>query len=78
VIDILPKKAKMTSHRYTGIVLSKAAAAVGTTKTLLLHNNAAPHISRATVQYLEGGKVQVLPHPPCRSDVVTRVTTSGF
>ena len=34
----------------------------GTTSTLLHHDNAAPHKARATIQHLEGGKVQVLPH----------------
>ena len=37
--------------------------------TLLLHDNAAPHKARATIQYLEGEKWQVLPHPPYSPDV---------
>ena len=43
---------------------------LGTTRTLLLHDNAAPrHRARATIQYLEGEKWQVLPHPPYSPDL---------
>ena len=37
---------------------------VGTARTLLLRDNAAPHKASATIQYLEEEKLQVLPHQP--------------
>ena len=69
VVDLLPEKTT-TSRHYTGTALPTLVAAVqeqrpnvGTTRTLLLHVNAAPHKARATIQYLEGEQLQVLPHP---------------
>ena len=63
----------MTSRLYTGTVLPEVVAAVqeqrpnvGITKTVLLHDNAVPHKTRATIiiQYVEGEKLHVLPQPP--------------
>ena len=77
VVDILPQKTTRTSHRYTGTVLAEVVAAVqkmrprvGTTGTLLLYNIAALRKARATIQYPEGQKLQVLPNPPCRPGLV--------
>ena len=58
-VDILPEKTTMTSRHYTGTVLPTGVAAcqeqrpnVGTTRTVLLHDSAAPRKARATIQYL--------------------------
>ena len=66
----------MTSRHYTGTVLPTVAAAVqeqrpnvGTTRTLLIHDNAAPHKARATIQYVEGEMLHVLPHLPYSPDL---------
>ena len=76
VVDILSDKTTMTSRHYTGTVLPNVVAAVqekrpnvGPTRTLLLHDNADPHKTRATILYLDGEKLQVLPHPPYSPDL---------
>ena len=71
----MSEKATMTSRYYTGTVLPNVATVqeqrpnVVTTRTLLLHDHAAPHKVRATIQCLEGDKLQVVPHPPYTPDV---------
>ena len=67
----------MTSRQYTGTgILSKVVAVqeqrpnVGTIRTLLLQDNAAPYKAGATIQVLGGEKLQVLPHPPYNPDAI--------
>ena len=57
VVDILPKDTTMTSAYYVQNILpqiknsiDEQRPTVGTSRTLLLHDNAAPHKSRATTQ----------------------------
>jgi histone-lysine N-methyltransferase SETMAR len=76
VVDILPEKTTMTSHHYTETVLPKVVAAVqdqrpnvGTSRSMLLHDNAAPHKARATTQYLEAVQLHQLPHPAYSPDL---------
>ena len=68
VVDILPGKTVLTSRHYIGTVLPKVVVAVhkqrpnvGTMRILLFHDSAAPHKARATIQYLEGEKLQAPP-----------------
>ena len=52
-VDILPEKTTMTSRRYTGTVLPTVDAAAQDHRpnmvSMLLHGNAAPHKTRATI-----------------------------
>jgi len=66
----------MTSHHYIETVLPKVVAAVqdqrpnvGTSRSMLLHDNAAPHKARATTQYLEAVQLHQLPHPAYSPDL---------
>lgn len=75
-VDILPKDTTMTSQYYVQTVLPQVKKSldeqrptVGTSRTLLLHDNAAPHKSRATTQSLQEQKIQVLPHPAYSPDL---------
>ena len=63
----------MTGDHYTGTVLAKVVAAVqeqwqnmGTARTLLLHDSAAPFV---VVVVVEGEKLHVLPHSACTPDL---------
>lgn len=75
-IDILPEKASITAKYYTQVVLQKVVDAVceqrpnvGTSKTMLLHDNAAPHKAKVTTTFLEERRVKVLDHPPYSPDL---------
>ena len=73
MVNILPRNTTTGDH-YTGTVLAKVVAAVqeqrpnmGTARTLLLHDNAAPF-----VVVVEGDKLHVLPHSACTPDLAPR------
>lgn len=56
VVNILPRNTTVTGDHYTGTILAKVVATVqeqrpnmGIARTLLLHDNAAPHKARVTI-----------------------------
>ena len=71
MVDVLSDKTTMTSRLYTGTVLPKVVAAVqeqrpnvGTTRTLLLHDNAAPSPQSNGHSSVSGGRKVTSPAPP--------------
>ena len=69
-IDILPAKTSITATYYTEVVLRKVVKAiceqrptVGCSKTLMLHDNAAPNKAKVTTTFLEKREIRVLAHP---------------
>ena len=74
-VDILPEKLTSTASYYAGTILPKVIGSVfeqrstvGTSRTMLLYENASAHTAKVTVTYLEEQSVQVLPHPPYGQD----------
>ena len=75
-LDILPAKASITATYYTKVVLRRVVDAiceqrptVGTSRTLMLHDNAAPHKAKVTTTFLEEREIKVLAHPPYSPDL---------
>ena len=76
MVDILPKDTTITSAYYVQNILpqiknsiDEQRPTVGTSRTLLLHDNAAPHKSRATTQAIQELTIKVLPHPAYSPDL---------
>ena len=68
-IDILPEKTSINATYYTGVVLPKVVKevcnqrpTVGTSRTLLLHDNAAAHKAKVTTTFLSDQGIQILDH----------------
>ena len=75
-LDILPEKASITAKYYTEVVLQKVVNAiceqrptVGTSRTLMLHDNAASHNAKVTTTFLEERQIQILAHPAYSPDL---------
>ena len=75
-IDILPEKASITATYYTEVVLPKVVKevcnqrpTVGTSRTLLLHDNASAHKAKVTTTFLGEQGIHVLDHPPYSPDL---------
>ena len=75
-IDILPQGTTMTSQYYVQTVLPQVKntideqrPTIGMSRTFHLHDNAAPHKSRATTQALQEQGIRVLPHPAYSPDL---------
>ena len=75
-LDILPEKTTVTAKYYTEVVLPKVEDSIceqrptiKTSKTLLLHDNAAPHKAKLTTTYLNERGISVLEHPPYSPDL---------
>lgn len=75
-VDVLPEKTTMTGTYYSEKVLPtvieeirKRRPLVGTTGSLLLHDNASAHKTSAVAQYLEDSGIEVLPHPAYSPDL---------
>ena len=82
-IDILPEKTSINATYYTGVVLPKVVKevcnqrpTVGTSRTLLLHDNAAAHKAKVTTTFLSDRGIQILDHPPTVQTL--HHATSGF
>ena len=75
-VDILPEKTTINASYYTGVVLPKVVKevcnqrpTVGTSRTLLLHDNAAAHKAKVTTTFLSEQGIQILDHPPYSPDL---------
>ena len=75
-VDMLPTKQTFTSKHYVEKVLPKVVeqlrkryGARGISRIVLLHDNASPHTSKLTRDYLESQKIKVLAHPPYSPDL---------
>ena len=75
-IDILPAKTSVTATYYTEVVLRKVVEAiceqrptVGCSRTLMLHDNSAPHKAKVTTTFLEEREIRVLAHSPYSPDL---------
>ena len=75
-IDILPAKTSVTATYYTEVVLRKVIETiceqrptVGCSRTLMLHDNSAPHKAKVTTTFLEEREIRVLAHPAYSPDL---------
>jgi [histone H3]-lysine36 N-dimethyltransferase SETMAR len=75
-VDVLPEQETITGNYYAQVVLPKVFAGVkeqrpllGTTRTLLHHDNASPHKTKQVQEVLQKNKVTVVPHPPYSPDL---------
>ena len=75
-IDILPENRTSNGTYYTGVLLPKVVKevcnqrpTVGTSRTLILHENAAAHKSKVTTTFLSDRGIQILDHIPYGPDL---------
>ena len=75
-VDILPEKQTVTGGYYRETVLPKVVKEIterrpktGTSRTLILHDNASAHKTRAVTQYIDEQNMKVLPHPAYSPDL---------
>lgn len=69
-VDVLPEKATMTGRYYRENVLPQVVSALndrrpitGTSRIMILHDNASAHKTGAVTQYLLENRITTLPHP---------------
>jgi histone-lysine N-methyltransferase SETMAR len=75
LITVLPKGCKFNSSHYITEILSplsewRSADAHGRTRKLMVYaDNARPHVSRQTIDYLKRNGMKRAPHPPYSPDL---------
>ena len=75
-VDVLPEKATMTGRYYRENVLPQVVSALndrrpvtGTSRIMILHDNASAHKTGAVTQYLSENRITTLPHPAYSPDL---------
>ena len=75
-VDILPEKSTMTGKYYCENVLPQVVSKVnesrpltGTSRIMILHDNASAHKTGAVTQYLSENRIATLPHPAYSPDL---------
>ena len=75
-VDVLPEKATMTGRYYRDTVLPQVVFELndrrpitGTSRIMILHDNASAHKTAAVNQYLSENRISTLPHPAYSPDL---------
>ena len=75
-VDVLPEKRTMTGGYYRENVLPQVVSKLidsrpitGTSRIMILHDNASAHKTRAVTQYLSENRISILPHPAYSPDL---------
>ena len=75
-VDVLPEKATMTGRYYRENVLPQVVSALndrrpvtGTSRIMILHDNASAHKTGAVTQYLSENRITTLPYPAYSPDL---------